>query len=108
MALDIFVRWEAPVERLGLPAGAWGGLKVTLVQTTGAGDEISRQNIFLFSQVLCHAACRQVEKHCSDAFIGVPGVEADYSKPQIDKKEKCPTVDFPPCYSSNTPHRFHL
>ena len=40
------------------------------MQTTGAGDEISRQNIFLFSQVLCHAACRQVEKHCSDAFIG--------------------------------------
>ena len=61
VALDIFVGWEAPVERLGLPTGAWGGLKVTPVQTTGA--DISRQNIFLFSQVLCHTLPCQVEKH---------------------------------------------
>ena len=68
VALDIFVGWEAPVESLGLPTGAWGGLKVTLVQTK-AGPDISRQNTFLF-RCFVNTAC-QVEKHFLDAFIGV-------------------------------------
>ena len=36
VALDVFVGRKASVERLGLPGGAWGGLKVTRVQTTAA------------------------------------------------------------------------
>jgi len=32
VALDIFVGWEAPVERLGLPSGAWFMLLATRVK----------------------------------------------------------------------------
>ena len=68
VALDIFVGREAPVERQCL--GAWGGLKVTRVQTTAEADIISRQNIFPSSPVvLCHTLPGW-ETFLSDAFIG--------------------------------------
>lgn len=97
VALDIFVGWEAPVERLGLPTGAWGGLKVTPVQTTGA--DISRQNIFLSHRcfvIPCPARLRNIsEMHSSELKKKI--TQSLKSRASIDQKEKCPSVDVPPC-----------
>ena len=86
VALDIFVGWEAPVERLGLPSGAWGGLKVTPVQTTGL---TSAAKISFFSHRcfviprparLRNTSLRCIHRRRQSGELDKP----DYSKPRIE------------------------